>query len=186
MSRWQPNAHGRLAEAALELYAERGYDQVTVAEIAERAGLTERTYFRYFADKREVLFGGQAELTELLIGRIDAAPEGTPPLDAVGLALAAFGEVLDGRRDQAGKRQSVIDANPSLQERELTKLALLTRQMADALCRRGVDEPTARLAAETGMAVFKVAFERWVRADSGQGLAATIEAVRRELADLAA
>src|SRR5215470_11133555 len=89
MSRWQPNARGRLEQAALELYRERGFDQTTVTEIAERAGLTERTFFRYFADKREVLFWGQDRLSELYVRTIAAAPESAAPIDAVVLALEA-------------------------------------------------------------------------------------------------
>jgi AcrR family transcriptional regulator len=186
MSRWEPNAHGRLEEAALQLYTERGFDQTTVAEIAERAGLTERTFFRYFADKREVLFGGQTMLTEFLVGQIAGAPGDAGPLDAVGAALTALGPVFDGRHDHARRRQAIIDANPALQERELIKLATLTVEMAEALHRRGVGEVAARLAAETGMAVFKVAFGRWISDDSGAGLADVIAASFDELRDLTA
>lgn len=186
MSRWEPNARGRLEEAALQLYTERGFDQTTVAEIAERAGLTERTYFRHFADKREALFGGQTELVELLVGAIARAPDEATPIDAVGLALITVGDVFDGRREHAQRRQAIIEANPSLQERELIKLASLAVDMADALRRRGVPEWSARLAAETGMAVFKVAFEQWIAADSGQGLAAVVATVLDELKILTA
>ncbi|MBU9763575.1 TetR family transcriptional regulator [Mycobacterium sp. TNTM28] len=184
MSRWEPNARGRLEQAALELYAERGFDQTTVADIAQRAGLTERTYFRHFADKREVLFSGQDALTELLAHTIEQAPAGVAPLAVVGRALSAFGAVLDGRRDHARRRQDIVDANPSLQERELIKLALLTDAMAHALVRRGVAAPAAHLAAEVGMAVFKVAFERWVRADTTDGLTTVVETTLAELPGL--
>src|SRR5258705_7935648 len=111
MSRWQPNARGRLEQAALELYIERGFDQTTVAEIAERAGLTERTFFRYFADKREVLFWGQGALTELVTKHIADAEDSASPIDAVGAALRATGETFKGRREHARRRQAVIDAN---------------------------------------------------------------------------
>ncbi|MDV3130130.1 TetR/AcrR family transcriptional regulator [Mycobacterium sp. 21AC1] len=185
MSRWEPNARGRLEDAALALYTERGFDQTTVAEIAERAGLTERTYFRHFADKREVLFGGQSQLVDLLVSGIAEAPGTATPLDAVGLGLIAVGGVFDGRRDQARRRQAIVDANPSLRERELIKLASLAVDMTDALRRRGVSEWSARLAAETGMAVFKVAFEQWIAA-SGQGLAAVVATVLDELKNLTA
>jgi AcrR family transcriptional regulator len=186
MSRWEPNAHGRLEEAALQLYTERGFDQTTVAEIAERAGLTERTFFRYFADKREVLFGGQAMLTELLVTGIAEAPDDAAPLDTVGAALAGLGPVFDGRRDHARRRQAIIDANPALQERELIKLATLTVEIADALRRRGVNDAAARLAAETGMAVFKVSFARWITEGSDAGLAAVIASSFDELRELTA
>lgn len=186
MSRWEPNASDRLQEAALQLYLERGFDQTTVAEIAERAGLTERTYFRYFADKREALFGGQTMLTELLTGAIADAPAGAPPLDVVGVALTALSPVFDGRRDHALRRQSVVDANPALQERELIKLATLSEEMAEALRARGIDDAAARLAAETGMAVFKVAFVRWVHDSTDGGLAEIVTSTMNDLKALTA
>jgi AcrR family transcriptional regulator len=164
MSRWQPNARGRLEQAALELYTERGFDQTTVAEIAERAGLTERTFFRYFTDKREVLFWGQSALTELVTTQIADAQDSASPIDVVGAALKATGEMFKNRREHARRRQAVIDANPGLQERELIKLASLAVAMAEELGRRGVGEPAAKLTAETGVAVFKVAFDRWINA----------------------
>ncbi|WP_123026820.1 TetR family transcriptional regulator [Mycolicibacterium stellerae] len=162
MSRWEPNARGRLEEAALDLYTERGFDETTVAEIAERAGLTERTFFRHFADKREVLFGGQDALVELIVGTIVDAPDSMSPIDAVGAALAAVGPVFADRHKHAGRRQAVIAANPSLQERELIKLSALAAAIADALRRRGATDSAAKLTAQAGVAVFKVAFERWI------------------------
>ncbi len=162
MVRWQPNARGRLEEAALELYTERGFDETTVAEIAERAGLTERTFFRHFADKREVLFGGQDDLLELFVTAVADAPESMSPLDAVGAALMAAGPVFEDRHTHARRRQAVIAANPRLQERELTKLSAIATALADSLRRRGVNDSTAKLTAEAGVAVFKVAFDRWI------------------------
>ena len=162
MSRWEPNARGRLEEAALELYAERGFEQTTVAEIAERAGLSERTFFRHFADKREVLFSGAGSLQELLVNTVAASPDAMAPIDAVAVAIEAAGTLLQQRRDYALRRQSVIAPNTELQERELIKLASLASALADTLRRRGVTEPAASLTAETGIAVFKIAFERWI------------------------
>lgn len=186
MSRWEPNASDRLQEAALQLYRERGFDQTTVAEIAERAGLTERTYFRYFADKREVLFGGQAMLTEILLAAIADAPADAAPLDVIGTALRALGPVFDGRRDHARRRQSIIDANPALQERELIKLASLSTDMAEALHQRGIGDAAAHLAAETGMAVFKVAFIRWVHDSTEDGLGEIVTSTMDDLKALTA
>lgn len=163
MGRWEPNARGRLEQAALDLYLEHGFEQTTVAEIARRAGLTERTFFRYFADKREVLFWGSSALQELLVDTIAGAPASAAPIEAVAVALDAAGQTLQERRAHAHRRQAVIAANPSLQERELIKLATLASAMAGALRRRGVGEPAASLAAEAGIAVFRVAFERWVQ-----------------------
>jgi AcrR family transcriptional regulator len=162
MSRWEPNARGRLEEAALELYTERGFDETTVAEIAERAGLTERTFFRYFTDKREVLFGGQDALLDIFVSRIADAPEAMSPIDAVGVALEAVAPVFDGRHKQARRRQAVVAANPSLQERELIKLSSIAAAIAEGLRSRGTGETASKLAAEAGVAVFKVAFDRWV------------------------
>src|ERR1700761_8737290 len=164
MTRWEPNASGRLGLAALELYSERGYDQTTVAEIAKRAGLTERTYFRYFADKREVLFYGSALLQERVVQGIASAPAEMPPLDAVSRAYEGVAEIFEGRRPLARRRQAVVAANPELRERELIKLATLSAALADALRERGVSDPAATLAAEAGIAVFRSAFQRWVAA----------------------
>jgi AcrR family transcriptional regulator len=162
MSRWEPNARGRLEDAALELYTERGFDETTVAEIAERAGLTERTFFRHFADKREVLFGGQDALVELFVTAIVDAPDSMSPLDAVGAALMAAGPVFEDRHTHAKRRQAVIAANAGLQERELIKLSSTSSAIADALRRRGVPDSAAKLTAEAGVAAFRVAFERWL------------------------
>jgi AcrR family transcriptional regulator len=162
MGRWEPNARGRLEMAGLELYIERGYEQTTVAEIAKRAGLTERTFFRHFADKREVLFSGSASLQELLVGTVAGAPAATRPLDAVALAIEAAAARLQERREYAQKRNAVIAANAELRERELIKLASLASAIAGELRERGVTEPAASLTAEAGIAVFKVAFETWV------------------------
>jgi AcrR family transcriptional regulator len=166
MVRWEPDARGRLAQAALELYTDRGFDRTTVAEIAQRAGLTERTFFRHFADKREVLFGGGDALRDLLAGVVADAPLSAAPIDAVGDALVRAGEVLAERPEQARRRQAVIVANPELRERELVKLATLAAAMADALRQRGVGEPAATLSAEAGMAAFRLGFERWI--DGGE------------------
>lgn len=186
MSRWEPNARGRLEQAALELYTERGFDQTTVAEIAERAGLTERTFFRHFADKREVLFWGQGALMELVTAHIADAPDSASPIDVVGGALEAVGEMFGGRRDHSQRRQAVIAANPGLQERELIKLASLAAAMTKALVRRGIAEPAAKLTAETGVAVFKVAFDRWLSARKGRDLTRVIGESLDELRALTA
>ncbi len=162
MGRWEPNASGRLRQAAIDLYVERGYEQTTVADIADRAGLTARTFFRYFSDKREVLFEGSIILQEAMIGALDAAPKGASPMDAVAAALDAAAAMLGERRAYARQRQSVITANAELRERELIKMASLALALTDALHRRGISEPAASLAAEAGIAIFRVAFARWV------------------------
>jgi AcrR family transcriptional regulator len=162
MTRWEPNGRGRLELAALALYGERGFENTTVAEIAARAGLTERTFFRHYADKREVLFSGADTLLELLVSNVAAAPDSIAPIDVVGAALEAAGALLQQRREYARQRAAIIAANAELRERELIKLASLASAIADALRRRGVADPAASLSAEAGIAVFRIAFERWV------------------------
>ena len=183
MGRWEPNARGRLEQAALELFIERGFEQVTVTEIARRAGLTQRTFFRHFADKREVLFWGQGALQELLVSTVAGAPASAAPMDAVAAALEAAGAMLQERREFARRRQAVIDADAGLQERELIKLASLASALADALRRRGVTDPAASLTAEAGIAVFKIAFERWV---NGTGQPDLPQLIRESLGELRA
>jgi AcrR family transcriptional regulator len=184
MGRWEPNASGRLRAAALELYVERGYEQTTVAEIAARAGLTARTFFRHFADKREVLFAG-SPLQDVLVAALDTAPASASPMEAVAAALdAAAGALTD--REFSRLRQVVIAANAELQERELIKLATLSAALADGLRKRGVADPVARLAAETGIAVFRVAFERWVGEPEDRGLARLLRESFDELKALTA
>ncbi|MCO5969151.1 TetR/AcrR family transcriptional regulator [Actinoallomurus soli] len=182
MGRWQPNARGRLTQAAYELYGERGYEQTTVAEIAKRAGLTERTFFRHFADKREVLFAGSEVLQEAFVNAVIDAPESVAPADAVTAALETVGAVLQDR-ELSRQRQRLIEANAELRERELIKLASLATAIADALRSRGVPDLTASLAAEVGMAVFKVAFQRWLDGTGDEDLAGY---VRESVAELKA
>ncbi len=185
MGRWAPGARGRLEHAAMELYGERGFECTTVVEIAERAGLTERTFFRHFADKREVLFSGAAAFREFLVAKVDNASDSLPPIEMI---TGAFGSVADEffqeRRNYVRQRQAIIDANAELQERELIKLASVASAMADALRRRGVDDPAAGLAAEAGMAVFKIAFEQWVHGTGGRSLSEGIRASADELRDV--
>ncbi|AXK34105.1 TetR/AcrR family transcriptional regulator [Streptomyces armeniacus] len=183
MSRWEPNARERLERAALELYGERGFDRTTVAEIARRAGLTERTFFRHFADKREVLFWGETALQDVCVNAVAAAPAGAAPIDALAAALDAAAALLEERRAFARQRQAVVAGNARLQERELIKLASLSAALAAALRGRGVTEPAASLTAEAGMVVFKIAFARWVD-EPGQGGLAPL--IRDSLAQLRA
>lgn len=176
VGRWEPDARGRLAQAALTLYAERGFETTTVAEIAERAGLTERTFFRHFSDKREVLFAGADALQELIVNAVVTAPAAMAPLDAAAAGLEATGAhfFVDEQREMSRRRQAAIAANPELQERELTKLASLSAAIADALRRRGSGDPAAALTAEIATAVFKTAFERWIDEASRDDFAALV------------
>jgi len=175
MGRWLPDSRGRLQEAALALFAARGFDQTTAAEIAAQAGVTERTFFRLFADKREVLFGGSALLEDRIVAGVASAPATDSPLDAVSRGLDAAAIMLgEFRRDLSRQRQAVIAANPELRERELAKMADYAAAVAAALRQRDVSEPQATLAAEAGMTVLRVAIQRWASGDDGRDLAAVM------------
>ena len=188
MARWEPDARGRLEKAAMELFQERGYVRTTVEDIAARAGLTERTFFRYFADKREVLFSGSKELEEGIVDRIESAPREASPLNAVAAAFEAAGAELQVRRDLqfVRARYALVTKHAEIQERELIKLASLAVAVTKALHARGVSEPAATLAAEAGIAVFKVGFDRWVSERKPRDLAAHIRAAVDALRAVAA
>jgi AcrR family transcriptional regulator len=157
---------------------------VTVAEIAQRAGLTERTFFRHFADKREVLSYGAAFLEQELVRGVDEAPAAMAPMDVVGAAIeSAAEEIFRADAAFAARRQAVVTASPELLERELIKMAMFAAALAAALRRRGVAEPAASLAAEAGIAVFKVAYQRWINEATEQPLR---QVVRDCLAELKA
>ncbi|CAN5416509.1 TetR/AcrR family transcriptional regulator [soil metagenome] len=180
MGRWEPDARGRLEQAALELYSERGFDQTTVADIAARAGLTERTFFRHFSDKREVLFGGN-QLAQWISTALAAVPDSVAPLDAVATALESVSDFFDERRPYSRRRQTVIANNPGLQERELIKLASISANIGETLRRRGLGEPAASLTAEAGLAIFKVGFERWLDDTANRSFAVHIREALAEL-----
>lgn len=164
MGRWEPGAPDRLQRAAMELFEERGYERTTVADIAERAGLSERTFFRHFADKREVLFGGGRAFLDLLVAGVEGAPSDVFPYEAVLAGLLGAGAALEQLRgrDLARRRQRVVAQSVELTERELAKLAEWTDAVAAVLRSRGAGSADAQLAAASGIAVFRTSFERWV------------------------
>ncbi|RFA10954.1 TetR family transcriptional regulator [Subtercola boreus] len=186
MGRWEPGAEGRLMQSAMELYVERGFEQTTAAEIAERAGVTERTFFRYFTDKREVLFGGAVELRRVVLEAIVDAPTTAPPLDAVLAGMFAGAALIGVNRGWSRQRAALLAANPSLMERELLKLSALGESAADALRQRGVAPLTARLAGHTGVSVFSIGFDTWVGDDSPGDFPACIRLALAELRELTA
>lgn len=172
MARWEPGATERLQKAALELFATQGFERTTAAEIAEAAGLTERTFFRYFGDKRDVLFHGQDAFVAAFLQGLDAATAGAAPMQLIAAALhSAASWFPDDRRPYSRMRQAVIDTNPALQERERHKLAGLAISVAAALRERGIPDPAATLAAESGATVFGIAFAQWIREDENRSLA---------------
>ena len=155
-----PDARGRMVAAALELFERRGFDEATAAEIAERAGVTERTFFRHFSDKREALFAGSDVLEAEVVRLVGASPAWRGPFESVVAAIAEAFSVIE--LDHARRRAAVVASHPSLRERELLKMASLSASAASALRERGVAEPVASLAAESAVAVFKAAFEVWL------------------------
>ena len=168
MVRWEPDARARLEEAAYDLFEERGFEGTTVAEIAERAGLTERTFFRHFSDKKEVLFGGGELLIERVVSAVADAPTAASAVEAAKAGLEAAAELLQGRRPLAIRRQRIIDSSQELQERELIKLSLMARSLAAALRERGVPPSVAGLTGEAAIAVFREAFQAWIESKGSE------------------
>lgn len=185
MGRWEPDAEGRLRLAAMALFAERGYEQTTVADIAGRAGLTRRTFFRYFADKREVLFSGSERLRKTMVDALRDAPAQATPMEAVAAAVGATTGYFGDSREFARQRHAVVAANPSLNERELIKMATLAAALADGLRQRGVAEPDASLAGQAGIVVFRVAFGRWVAEGEARGFGEIVDEVLARMKALA-
>lgn len=181
MARWEPNALERLRAAALELFEERGYDRTTVGDIAARADLTERTFFRYFTDKREVLFSGSEELEKLIVSGVASAPKTMSPLEVVVEALAASSPVFEARRTHARKRQALIVAHAELRERELIKSTKLAAALLASLRERGVPQATAALLAQTGTMLFHNAFERWIEDSKKRDVAHHLQEALTEL-----
>jgi AcrR family transcriptional regulator len=167
MSRWAPDARERLEAAALELFAQNGYEPTTVSEIAERAGLNRATFFRYFADKREVLFGGEDTLSGLFADGIRACPAGATPIECVRAAFAASDPVMtDAQRTKARQRVLILAANEEVQERGLLKHARMASAIRTALTERGLDAVAVRLAAELALLAFSLGVERWMQGGS--------------------
>ena len=189
VGRWAPNARERLETAALDLFVENGYEETTVAQIADRAGLNRATFFRHFTDKREVLFGGEDMLAGLFADAVNAAPAGATLTECLQAALAAADAVMTPQQQaKAARRVQILTANTELQERGLLKHARITRSVSAALRMRGADELTARLGAEVAMLAFSVAVERWMEPGNDEPFllhaAAALSDVQAHVADL--
>ncbi|MCL2583809.1 MAG: TetR/AcrR family transcriptional regulator [Streptosporangiales bacterium] len=191
MARWEPGARERLVVAAADLFTEQGYDATTVAQIAERAGVTRSTFFRHFSDKREVLVAGQETLSRLLAEGIAEAPADATPLEAVAAGLErASSEMKPASRELGPRLKAAIAASAELQERDALKSVGLASAMTSALIARGVPDPTAHLAGELGVLAFKRGYARWTEGDhdDGRGLAhhalAALEDLRAATASL--
>jgi AcrR family transcriptional regulator len=180
MPRNGKEVHRCLQQAGLELFRERGYDQTTAAEIAARAGVTERTFFRHFADKRDILFDSEASLRTALTEAIAGAPADLAPMQVLLIAFHAVEAIFEDNRPFSEPRQAVIAATPALQERELTKIASLIAVLASALAQRGIDARLSTLAAQAGMAAFGYAMTAWLD-DASYGLNAHLDRAFNQL-----
>jgi AcrR family transcriptional regulator len=170
MARWQPGARERLVIAAVDLFTEQGYDATTVAQIAERAGVTRSTFFRHFPDKRELLVAGQETLSNLLADGITEAAPGASPLEAVAAGLERASSAMGPMNRELGPRlTAAVAASTELQERDALKHVGLAAAMTAALVARGVGDATAHLAAELGVLAFKQGFARWSEGDRDDG-----------------
>lgn len=191
MPRWQPDAVGRLQAAAFDLFAEQGFERTTIEEISRRAGLTKRSFFNHFADKREVLFGPLSDMQRETVAReIAACPDTLPPLEAVVRGLqSAADTVFEARRAAVARRCDIIDATSELQERELRKRAALTDALAAALRARGIDPDTALLSARVGMVVQQTAIQRWTQSTDDRPLrdhlSSALDSLRAAVAETA-
>lgn len=162
MARWEPGARERLVVAAVDLFTEQGYDATTVAQIAERAGVTRSTLFRYFPDKREILVAGQETLSRLMTEGITEAPAGATPLQAVVAGLQRVSDAMGQmNRDLGPRMKAAIAASSELQERDALKSVGLAAAMSSALIARGVPEPASQLAAELGVLAFRRGYLQW-------------------------
>ncbi len=166
MARWEPGARERLVVAAVDLFTEQGYDATTVAQIAERAGVTKSTFFRHFPDKRDILVAGQQTLSQLLADGIAGAPVGASPLEAVAAGLERVSSAMGPMNRELGPRmKAAVAASAELQERDALKSVGLAAVMTTALLARGVPDPTAHLAAELGLLAFKRGYAEWSEGD---------------------
>ncbi|MCD9588194.1 TetR/AcrR family transcriptional regulator [Streptomyces sp. 8ZJF_21] len=167
MGRWEPGARERLVVAAVDLFTEQGYDATTVAQIAERAGVTKSTFFRHFPDKRELLVAGQETLSRLLAEGIAEAPADASPLEAVAAGLERASSAMGAvNRELAPRLKAAIAASAELQERDALKSVSLAAAMTAALIARGVPDSTAALAGELGVLAFKRGYAEWAEGDS--------------------
>ncbi len=177
MGRWQPGARERLEQAALDLFLEQGFTETTVPQITARAGLTTRTFFRHFADKREVLFAGEESVPEQVARLMAEVPPSLGPMELINEGLApTAAEIVEGRSlDYLLRRRAAIDAEPALHERELRKFALMSKALEQGFRDRGVDDLTAQLVAEIAVTAFRVAVTRWLNQHGDPDLPTTID-----------
>jgi AcrR family transcriptional regulator len=181
MGRWQPDARGRLATAAFELYAEQGYERTTGAEIADRAGMHERSFFRLFADKREVPFHGMEAIAADFTTLIGDAPDELSPIELAQLAVEAQCTLMQRNPGHAKLRHDIIASSADLRERDLSKQADLATAIADALHRRGIPETPAKLAAESCLLAGRISVDAWVDNPEGRDLVSILRDILNQL-----
>ena len=186
MSRWPSGAQSRLERAALELFVEQGFAETTVPQITARAGLTTRTFFRHFADKREVLFAYQAELPTVVARVLADTPASLSPMDAIMQGLQTVAAEIESQRTYLRTRHGIVETDDGLRERELRKQSVLSDAIRRELLKRGVDELTATLAAEIAVSVFGVAVTRWLDHDEQRPLSQVVNETFAALLTLAA
>jgi len=173
MARWEPDARERLVRAALELFADRGFDDTTIPDITARAGLTTRSYFRHFPDKREVLFTDEDEMPTLAARLVLAAPAELTAFQVLARGVPTLAAAFENRREELLQRRKIIDSHDGLRERELRKMATLVDAITHAFGQRGTDDLTAAVVAETGVAIVKISLQRWMNTP-GQDLASVL------------
>ena len=181
MPRWEPSAEDRLREAALALFLERGYENVTVSDITDHAGLTRRTFSRYFADKRDVLFAGSDRLPAVVKKAVREADADLGPAEALLAGLAGTGRILARHVPRSPERRRIVAGSAELQERERTKFAAVADSLTEALRMRGASETAAPMLAEVGIAVFRAAFARWTEEPDGADFPVYIRDAAAEL-----
>ncbi|MCU1420457.1 MAG: TetR family transcriptional regulator [Microbacteriaceae bacterium] len=186
MSRWQPGTGGRIAEAAVSLFGERGFEGTTVADIAERAGVTRRTVFRYYPDKRDVIFGEYDGLRDLVGSAVALAPAGSSTPVVLGVALNAIADdVFAGAQQRVRVIRRIIAEDESLREREQHKNAVIASAGEDAFVARGLARTDARIAAGLGVLALSSALERWSEAPDGTSLGALVDEALATISALA-
>ncbi|GAA2503756.1 TetR/AcrR family transcriptional regulator [Winogradskya humida] len=187
MARWQPDARERLEKAALELFTEQGFAETTVPQITARAGLTTRTYFRHFADKREVLFAGEDEYPAKVARMVAEAPPGLTAMALIAHGLHTMAATaFEGQRARLKARQAVVQSDEGLRERELRKLSAMWEAITDGFQTRGFDNLTATVAARIAVTAFNVAIERWLAAPDDQPLTGFVDETLKSLRSITA
>jgi AcrR family transcriptional regulator len=175
MPRWEQGSEERMKQAAMELFEEQGFEDTTAVQIAERARVTTRTFFRYFPDKEEVLFADADALNETLVRELLEASDLTEPLRAVTRTLAGYDWEGLGSREALRRRSEMIASNARLLERELIKQQQMADGFGDALRQRGIDPDVAELAANTGSQVFRMAYRQWLESNDNTDLSTVLE-----------